>query len=140
MNVQISPPNTTDESRPDDGHAPSHVRTWLMGGGALVLALGGFWYFTHAGDAAKPKRNLAAPVRVANAESRTMAVIEKTIGTVVANSTVQVNSRVQGQMVKAFFKEGQMVKAGDPLFQIDPRPYQATYDNAMASLATAPAA
>ena len=42
-------------------------------------------------------------------------------------------------MVKAFFKEGQMVKTGDPLFQIDPRPYQATYDNAMASLATAKA-
>src|SRR6185312_8156836 len=37
------------------------------------------------------------------------------------------------------FKEGQMVKQGDILFQIDPRPYQATYDNALASLATAKA-
>ena len=135
MNVQISPPNTPTGTRTDDGD--NHTRTYLMGGAALILALGGFWYFTHAGDGAKPKRNLAAPVRVATAETRTMAVIEKTIGTVVANSTVQVNSRVQGQMVKAFFKEGQLVKAGDPLFQIDPRPYQATYDNAMASLATA---
>ncbi|HVW73989.1 MAG TPA: efflux RND transporter periplasmic adaptor subunit [Rhizomicrobium sp.] len=139
MNVQITPPNTPAEIRPDSADAPSHTRTWLMGGAALVLALGGFWYFTHAGDTGKPKRNLAAPVRVAAVETRTMAVIERTIGTVVANSTVQVNARVQGQLVKAFFKEGQMVRTGDPLFQIDPRPYQATYDNALASLATAKA-
>ncbi len=137
MNVQIPPPTTPTGTRPDDGDAPSHVRTWAMGGVALVVALGGFWYFTHDGDGAKPKRNLAAPVRVATAETRTMSVIERTIGTVVANSTVQVNARVAGQMNKAFFKEGQMVKAGDALFQIDPRPYQATYDNALASLATA---
>jgi multidrug efflux system membrane fusion protein len=56
-----------------------------------------------------------------------------------ANSTVQINARIQGQMIKAYFKEGQMVKAGDILFQIDPRPYQAAYDNALASLATAKA-
>jgi multidrug efflux system membrane fusion protein len=53
-----------------------------------------------------------------------------------ANSTVQVNARIQGQMTQAFFKEGQMVKAGDVLFQIDPRPYKAIHDNALASMAT----
>ncbi len=68
-----------------------------------------------------------------------MPVVERTIGTVVANSTVSVNARVQGQLTKAYFKEGQMVKTGDLLFQIDPRPYQAAYDNALASLATAKA-
>ena len=137
MNVQISPPNTPATTRPDDGDDRSHLRTYALGAAALVLALGGFWYFTHAGDGAKTRRNVAAPVRVASAQIGTMSVIERTIGTVVANSTVQVNARVQGQLIKAFFKEGQMVKTGDPLFQIDPRPYQATYDNAMASLATA---
>jgi multidrug efflux system membrane fusion protein len=53
-----------------------------------------------------------------------------------ANSTVQVNARVQGQMLQAFFKEGQMVRIGDPLFEIDPRPYKAIHDNALASMAT----
>jgi len=139
MNLQINPlPPSTGLHAPD-GDEPARRRKFLVGGGlALVLALGGFWYLTHE-TAPKPKRNLAAPVHVAAVQQRTMAVIERTIGTVVANSTVSVNARVQGQLVKAFFKEGQMVKTGDPLFQIDPRPYQATYDNAMASLASAKA-
>jgi multidrug efflux system membrane fusion protein len=82
---------------------------------------------------------MAAPVRVAPVEQRDMKVIVRTIGTVVANSTVSVNARVQGQLTRAFFREGQMVKTGDLLFQIDPRPYQATYDNASAAVASAKA-
>ncbi len=140
MNLQINPLPTQNRVKDQDDDAEeSHLRKYLIGGGALLLALGGFWYFTHAGDGARPKLTVAAPVKVAPVEQRTMAVIERTIGTVVANSTVSVNARVQGQLVKAFFKEGQMVKAGDMLFQIDPRPYQATYDNTLASLASAKA-
>jgi len=138
MNVQT--PLQTPLTRDDDlEEGRGHVRTYLVGGVALALALGGFWYFTHQSGAPKAGRNLAAPVKVAPVEVRDMAVIEHTIGTVMANSTVQINARVNGQLVKAFFKEGQMVKTGDPLFQIDPRPYQAAYDNAVASMATAKA-
>jgi len=139
MNVQISPlPNPPVRDSHRDDESGGRGRTFVIGGVALVLALGGFWYFTHE---AKPpvRRAQAAPVKVATVETGHMAVIERTIGTVMANSTVQINARIQGQMTKAFFKEGQLVKTGDILFQIDPRPYQATYDNAMASLATAKA-
>jgi multidrug efflux system membrane fusion protein len=145
MNVQINPLPTEGKARTDDRGATdgpdsgAGPRKYVIGGVALVLALGGFWYFTHSGNGAKPKRNMAAPVKVAPVEQRAMAVIERTMGTVVANSTVSVNARVQGQLTKAFFKEGQMVKTGDLLFQIDPRPYQATYDNAAASMASAKA-
>ncbi|MDB5734146.1 MAG: hypothetical protein JWN16_783 [Alphaproteobacteria bacterium] len=138
MNLQINP-LPTQGSDHDDEPGESHARTYLIGGAALLLALGGFWYFTHAGEGAKPKLTAAAPVKIAPVEQRTMAVIERTIGTVLANSTVSVNARVQGELVKAYFKEGQLVKTGDLLFQIDPRPYQATYDNATASLASAKA-
>lgn len=136
MNVQVSPPKGAQVH--SEGRIAAPARKYLIGGAALIVALGGFWYFTHA-SAPPPRRNVAAPVRTATVEQRTMDVIERTIGTVVANSTVSVNARVTGQLTKAFFREGQMVKTGDPLFQIDPRPYQATYDNATASLASAKA-
>src|SRR5690349_12100309 len=139
MNVQISPlPNPPVRDSHRDEEPGGRGRTFLIGGAALVLALGGFWYFTHE-TKAPVRRAQAAPVKVATVETGHMAVIERTIGTVMANSTVQINARIQGQMIKAFFKEGQMVKTGDVLFQIDPRPYQAVYDNALASLATAKA-
>ena len=139
MNVQMTPlqtPPVRDDDRDDEGGGRG--RTYAIGGAALLLALGGFWYFTHS-SAPPPRRVMAAPVHVAPVEVRSMSVVERTIGTVLANSTVSVNARIQGQMIKAYFKEGQMVKAGDILFQIDPRPYQATYDNTLASMATAKA-
>ena len=64
-----------------------------------------------------------------------MAVVERSLGTVVPYSTVQVAARVQGLIDSTAFKEGQLVKKGDLLFVIDPRPYQAAYDNAVATLA-----
>ncbi|MFO1248110.1 MAG: efflux RND transporter periplasmic adaptor subunit [Alphaproteobacteria bacterium] len=139
MNVQISPLNTPPvrNAGPDDAPA-GRGRIILIGAAALAVVLGGFWYFTHD-SAPKARRVAAAPVKVGTVDVRNMAVIERTIGTVLANSTVSVNARIQGQMIKAYFKEGQMVKQGDILFQIDPRPYQATYDNALASMATAKA-
>jgi multidrug efflux system membrane fusion protein len=138
--MNVHPSLQTPPSREDDlDDAPGgRGRIFAIGGAALALALGGFWYFTH-GSAPPVRRAQAAPVKVASVEIGNMAVIERTIGTVMANSTVQINARIQGQMIKAYFKEGQMVKAGDVLFQIDPRPYQATYDNALAQLATAKA-
>ena len=139
MNVQINPLQTPPTQDDDLDEHVGHTRTYVIGGVALALVLGGFWYFTHDSGAPKAKRNLAAPVKVAPVEIHDMAVIEHTIGTVMANSTVQVNARVNGQLTKAFFKEGQMVKTGDPLFEIDPRPYQAAYDNALATLATSKA-
>ena len=139
MNVQINPLNTPPVRDDDRDDAPAgRGRIAVIGGVGLALALGGFWYFTHS-SAPPPRRMMAAPVHVAPVQVGNMSVIERTIGTVLANSTVSVNARIQGQMVKAFFKEGQMVKAGDVLFQIDPRPYQAIYDNALASLASAKA-
>ena len=62
-----------------------------------------------------------------------MPVFLNAIGTVQAYNMVTVKSRVDGQIIKSQFTEGQDVKAGDPLFQIDPRPYQAALDQAEAT-------
>jgi len=137
MNMQLDP---FPDQQAGGHHATkrSGVTIWagLVG---LILVLGGFWYWNHDSADTGAHRVQAAPVRVGAVTQATMPVIERTIGTVVANSTVLINTRVQGQLVKAFFKEGQIVHKGDLLFQIDPRPYQAVYDNAAASLATAKA-
>ena len=63
-----------------------------------------------------------------------MAVVENTLGTVVAESTVQVIARVEGMLETAYFHEGQFVRRGDLLFQIDPRPFQAALAQARATL------
>ncbi|MGH7094807.1 MAG: efflux RND transporter periplasmic adaptor subunit [Stellaceae bacterium] len=57
------------------------------------------------------------------------------IGSVQAYNTVTIKSRVDGQIVAVNFKEGQEIKAGDSLFQIDPRPYQATLEIVQATKA-----
>lgn len=63
-----------------------------------------------------------------------MAVVEHTLGTVIADSTVQVRARVQGMLEAAYFREGQFVKKGELLFQIDPRPFQVALTQSRATL------
>src|SRR5690348_8084721 len=75
----------------------------------------------------------AIPVTAGTAEARNMPVYVSGLGTVQAYNTVTVKSRVDGQIVKVDFTEGQEVKAGDPLFEIDPRPYQAALEQATAN-------
>jgi multidrug efflux system membrane fusion protein len=57
------------------------------------------------------------------------------LGTVAPFKTATVRSRVDGEITKVFFKQGQMVKKGDPLVEIDKRPYQAALDQAIAKKA-----
>ncbi|MGA7676088.1 MAG: efflux RND transporter periplasmic adaptor subunit [Rhizomicrobium sp.] len=87
------------------------------------------------GGTAKRKVLPPPPVIVATATSRNVTVVEHTIGTVVANSTVQVTARVSGQLMSAGFREGQMVHTGDLLFQLDPKPFIAALEQARAQLA-----
>ena len=64
------------------------------------------------------------PVRVAPAVKGDFPLYYKALGTVTALNTINVRSRVGGELTKVAFEEGQMVKAGDLLAEIDPRPYQ----------------
>src|SRR5262245_896373 len=77
----------------------------------------------------------AIPVTQALAQAQDIPVFVQGLGTVQAFNTVNVRSRVDGQITEVFFKEGQDVKTGDPLFQIDPRPYQAALAQAQATKA-----
>jgi multidrug efflux system membrane fusion protein len=73
------------------------------------------------------------PVVTDIASTKDMPVLVRGIGTVQAYETVAVKTRVDGQIVKVTFTEGQFVKAGDLLFQIDPAPLQAVLDHANAA-------
>ncbi|HMA50680.1 MAG TPA: efflux RND transporter periplasmic adaptor subunit [Magnetospirillaceae bacterium] len=94
----------------------------------LVLAGGS----VSAADApARP----AVPVTVGKAVKRDLQTYLEGLGTVQAYNTVTIRPQVDGQLVKLAVREGQTVHAGDLLFQIDPRPYQAAYDQAVAKKA-----
>jgi multidrug efflux system membrane fusion protein len=113
------------------------TRTWIiLGIVAVAIVLFMAWRIFGGMFTPVPKKT-APPVVVQTVGRQDVMVVEHTIGTVVSNATVQLSARVQGQLLKANFKEGDLVKTGQLLFQIDPRPYQAAYNSAMASLASA---
>jgi multidrug efflux system membrane fusion protein len=112
--------------------------TWRKFGVAVLViggAVAGYIFINHLGQE-KPRTAAAPPVPVtATIVAKTdMPVITRGLGTVQAYKAVTVKTRVDGQIVKVSFDEGHDVKAGDQLFQIDPRPFQATLDLATAAM------
>jgi multidrug efflux system membrane fusion protein len=86
------------------------------------------------GRSAAAAANRATPVQVAAVQQRTVPVYLTALGTVTAYNTVTLHTRVDGQLLKVNFTEGQNVKEGQLLLQIDPRPYQAAVDQATGTL------
>jgi membrane fusion protein, multidrug efflux system len=86
------------------------------------------------GPSAPPAKPAPAPVRIGLVERKDFPMFLTGLGTVQAMNTVTVRSRVDGQIVKVEFHEGQMIKEGDLLVQIDPAPFKAALDQAMAKL------
>jgi multidrug efflux system membrane fusion protein len=102
---------------------------------AVVALLfgGGVWYFAVQsapqrqsvyGSFRSRDRNMAVPVRAEAARKQDVAIHLRAIGTVVPLNTVVVRSRVEGQLLKVHFTEGQEVKEGQLLAEIDPEPYR----------------
>jgi membrane fusion protein, multidrug efflux system len=98
----------------------------------LALAIAGG---LHAPNSSAAPPNLPPPITVdtAVAAQAEVPVYLSGLGTVQAFYTVTVSPRVDGELKKVAFTEGQTVKQGDLLAQIDPRPYQAAYDQAVAT-------
>lgn len=120
---------------------------------ALLAAAGATWYVYHknnqnevpttasatqGGQAKKaggrPSRPLA-PVQFATAQEKVVPRFLSGLGTVQAANMVTVTSRVEGQLMNIYFTEGQSVKAGDVLAQIDPRPFEVQLAQAEGQLA-----
>ena len=116
---------------------------------AVAVVAGGVWYLTPdprmgfrtAGPGGfgpgggRGGMNMAQPVGVAQAVRGDINVTVNALGTVTPLATAQVRPQASGMLMKINFTEGQMVKAGDVLAEIDPRPYQAALMQAEANLA-----
>jgi multidrug efflux system membrane fusion protein len=110
-----------------------------------VVALCGYFGWRHfysadtgtagPGAANSSKAPATIPVTIAQAKKADFPVYLNGLGAVEPYQTVLIRSRVDGQVTKIAFKQGQMVKQGDLLVQIDPRPYQAALDQAVAKKA-----
>lgn len=123
---------------------------WVLVLAGIVVAI---WYFrgsripSEAADHSAPATsgrgrggaggmgNFVVPVVVAAAFRGDLPVYFNGLGTVTAFNTVTVRSRVDGQIVNVAFKEGQYVREGDVLVQIDPRPFQVQLEQAQGQLA-----
>lgn len=109
----------------------------LLGVAALVV-----WRIQAGKQAAQADADKAAaaasrpvPVQVSVVQQRTVPVFLTALGTVTAYNTVTVNARVSGQLLRVNFREGQNVRKGELLMEIDPAPYKAALDEAVGQLA-----
>jgi len=116
---------------------------WVALAAVLAAGYGGWRYFGAAevADAAVNRQGTRqitpppVPVTVAAVERADFPVYLYGLGTVQPLKTVTVRSQVDGQITKVEFKQGRMVKEGDVLVQVDPRPYQAALDQALSKKA-----
>ena len=89
--------------------------------------------FRQAPKAAAPKTETAVPVVAGTVLKHDVPIYLRGVGTVIAYNNVIVRSQITGQLVKVAFTQGQAVHQGDLLGEIDPRPYQAQLDQALAN-------
>src|SRR3954449_368766 len=118
------------------------IRWILVVSAAVVLGYFGWQQFQRSDHNTKAQQNAASsprvaavPVTVAAAGKSDFPVYLTGLGTVQGFNTVLVRTRVDGQIDKISFKEGQLVNQGDLLAEIDPRPFQAALDQAKAKKA-----
>ena len=119
------------------------LRRWRWPLAVLACVVVAYWGWQHfasrSGTPPQPRAGQqsaqAAPVHAAVVATKPFPVVLNGLGTVQATNTVTVRSRVDGQIEKVGFEEGQIVKQGDLLVQIDAAPFQAALNQAVAKLA-----
>lgn len=134
-----------------DRKLPTGRRYWLLTIIAVLVATGLVVWLWPGGAGHAGKAGEAGPaagghlgrggggasqrvVTVAKATTGDVPTVFAALGTVVANRTVTVTSRVEGELLAVHFKEGQHVDKGQLLAELDPRPYQATLSQSQAAL------
>jgi multidrug efflux system membrane fusion protein len=113
----------------------AHFWPWIL---VILLIVGGLAIYRMRSSsqlASKDSAGEPISVGVTTVQKRDMPYYLTGLGSVTAFNTVTVRPRVEGQIMKVYFQEGQFVHAGDLLAEIDPRPYQVALDQAQGQLA-----
>jgi membrane fusion protein, multidrug efflux system len=133
-------PVETGEPRPEPAQPKRHRGLWIFAGALILVGIA--VAVSRSGQssdaakaAAKAKAQAAIPVVVADATIGDFPVFLTGLGTVTPMATVTVHSRVDGELMSVDFREGQLVKQGEVLAQIDPRPFQVQLTQAEGQLA-----
>jgi multidrug efflux system membrane fusion protein len=148
--MAIMSTETTPQSHPSAagsyGEPPARRGSWVRAVVYLVLLCGlgvVVWrvYHNHELNAQNSARQAAAllnrpvPVQVTPVAMRPMPIYLSALGTVTPYNSVTVKARVSGELLPVKFTEGQLVREGDTIMVIDPKPYQAALDQAKGTLA-----
>ncbi len=114
------------------------LRTLVGIGLGLAIVAGAGWYISQSGSAPPARQGggrfaagLAVPVGLATAAKGEVPIVIRALGTVTAINTVNVKSQIAGQLTEVHFQEGQLVKQGDLLAVVDPRPYEVALQQAI---------
>lgn len=118
-------------------YTPNRKKGWVFAIAGLACLIICVWFLGHllAKPKSKPAGPAAVPVSTGAARAGSIDIYLDALGTVTPVYTVTVTSRVAGALTEIHFQEGQMVKKGDLLAVIDPRPYEASLLQAQGQLA-----
>jgi multidrug efflux system membrane fusion protein len=132
-----APPPAKPAEKRDARPRKSHTWVWIVVVILLILVIF-YFYRQHqkAVEAAAAKKPVpTAPISTTTARKGDIGVYINALGTVTPVYTATITSRVDGQITNVAYTEGRMVKKGDLLIEIDPRPYQAALTQAQGTLA-----
>jgi multidrug efflux system membrane fusion protein len=134
-------PQANASHAPASPHPPRKKRRWIwilllaIFAAAFVLVLRHKPVVSAEGGGGRGHQQGPVTINVASVGSGQMAIKLDAIGTVTPTYTATINSQVSGQVLSVHYREGQTVAKGTPLIDIDPRPYKATLDTALGTLA-----
>jgi membrane fusion protein, multidrug efflux system len=138
----LEPASTESPQQPQQDSSKPRRRGWLWLFVVLILGLAGYGLLQRQRNTQAPQTGLTGrsvpqrvPVAVATVRKGEIPVYLNGLGSVAAFNIVTVRSRVDGQLIRVAFREGQFVNAGDLLAEIDPRPYEVQLAQAEGQLA-----
>ncbi len=141
---QQTPEEPHDEAPRAQTAPPRRLRRWLkrilLAGALIVCAIAGyllikqFLFRRLAPQASRLMQPGGIPVTTATAKRGNIGVYLEAIGTVTPVYTASITSQVNGQIIGVYYKEGQIVRKGDPLIDINPQPFEAQVLQAQGAL------